>query len=168
MSASNIAPAVELAIEEINRRVDDHEYSNFSIHTNPHTTSCYYARMAGAIAAEEYYTHIKEDGRVAAFLGPSCSGSMRGVAELSAVWGIPVLSGLATSISVSEKRFFKTLTRSTMILSDGYGRVVESLVNQFQWRNVAWLWLGTGFQSVHVLAGKKKRPGQNQDSDYTC
>ena len=110
--------------------------------------------MAAAIAAEEYYTHIKEDGRVAAFLGPSCSGLMRGVAELSAVWGIPVLSGLTTSISVSEKQFFKTLTRSTMILSDGYGRVVESLVCQFQWRTVAWLWLGTGFQNTHVSAGK--------------
>ena len=91
MSASNIAPAVELAIEEIDRRVDDDEYNNFSITIHPHISRCFVCLTASAIAAENYYS---SDGRVAAFLGPSCSDLMRGVAELSAVWGTPVLSGL--------------------------------------------------------------------------
>ncbi|XP_041460790.1 atrial natriuretic peptide receptor 1-like [Lytechinus variegatus] len=153
MSASNIAPAVELAIEEINRRVDDHGYNNFSITVHPHVSRCFVSLTASAIAAEQYYNG---DGRVAAFLGPSCSGLMRGVAELSAIWGVPVLSGLTTSLETSEKRFYKTLTRSTLILAAGYGYAVETLVNQFNWGTAAWLWIGRGYQVVHVSAGKRR------------
>ena len=153
LSALNIAPALELAIEEIHRLVDDHQYNNFSITLHSHITRCFVSMTASAVAAKEYYNG---DGRVAAFVGPMCSSLMRGVAELSAVWSIPVISGLTASIEVSEKRYYSTLTRSTLILSEGYGLAVGTLATAFNWKTAAWLWLGTGYQVVQVSAGKER------------
>ncbi len=83
-------PSIDIAFDEIKRRVDNEEYLNFTLSYVFKITdnTCGRPTMdAPGIAADFFYRE-----NVAGFFGPLCSGETAPVADLCSHWNIPIVS----------------------------------------------------------------------------
>ena len=142
-------PAVDIAIDTINTRVQHGNYLNMSISYVFRTTDhkCGDPKMkAPGIASDIYHNY-----NVTAFFGPLCSGETAPVADLCAHWNIPMLSGVSTSGILDNKNRFSTFTRTSFKASN----VVDFLsanFKKFNWKRCAMIWDNTQSYWRTVLA----------------
>ena len=138
MSYQYNAPAIDIAVEEIRRRVTEGEYVNISLTLEDVTIRCFGGeRQAGAIFAETYFKRP-----LAAIMGPPCSHQMHSVAELAGAWDVPVLSGLSSSRDLENEAIYSTLTRTTQIIASGYAYAIVEVLRHFGWGVASVIWDG--------------------------
>lgn len=153
MSYQYNAPAIDIAVGEIRRRVTVGEYVNISLTFEDVTIRCFGGeRQAGAIFAETYFKRP-----LAAVMGPPCSSQMSSVAELAAAWDTPVLSGLSSSRDLENEAIYSTLTRTTQIIASGYPNAIVEVSRHFGWDVASTIWDGgMNYWSLIEEAAKRK------------
>ncbi|XP_070535597.1 atrial natriuretic peptide receptor 1-like isoform X2 [Ptychodera flava] len=155
--ARRAQPGIDIAFEEVQRRVDSGEYVNFTmsyIWKNTGTECTPSKDFGPASAADLYYNY-----NVDAFIGPGCSWATEPTARLAKVWNLAVVSGVATEQALIQKDIYTTLTRvsyNSDSLSNFYVKVFE----RFGWTkasvivadNVIWKIMGNsvlnGFRAL--------------------
>ena len=154
--------AAEIAKSEIHRRVNAGVYANFSITLEHVSIFCFFGkRRAASMVADIFHSQR----RMAAIMGPPCSGNMFSVAEVAAVWDIPVLTGLATSRDLENEAIYSTLTRTTFMIASGYAAAAMDLFRHFQWSLVSFLWDG-GNNYWSLLEGAVKEDLEKENIDF--
>lgn len=155
------APAIDIAVEEIRRRVTVGEYVNISLTLEDVTIRCFGGeRYAGAMVAETYFKRP-----LAAIMGPPCSGQMYSVAELAAAWDIPVLSGLSSSRDLENEAIYSTLTRTTQIIASGYAYAIVEVSRHFGWGVASVIWDG-GMNYWSLIEEAAKREFHRIEFNY--
>lgn len=127
---SSLAPGVDLAVTHIHEKVSQGVYLNFSIAVDHRSIVCRpYPQTTPALGAEVYWN---PDIEVAGFIGPPCSDQVLGLADLAAVWNLPVISGLSSSSLLNDKSRYRTVTR-TGFLSGDSAKATTRLMMAFGW-----------------------------------
>ena len=131
-------PAVDLAIESINKDVQNGKYLNFNLSYVYAVTDSGCGRgttmKAGGLAADMY---INDD--IMAYIGPLCSGELAPVANLGAWWNIPVISGVSTLAEFNFKARFTTLTR-TAVRASNLADFTVKILRRYGWRRCSLIW----------------------------
>ena len=130
-------PSIDIAFDEIKRRVNSGEYRNFTLSYIFKITdnTCGRPTMkAPGIAADFYY---KEN--VAGFFGPLCSGETAPIADLCSHWNIPVVSGVSTSGTLDNKSRYRTLTRTSFKASNLVDFMV-AIFRRYNWKRCSIIW----------------------------
>ena len=133
-------PSVDIAFDEINRRIQQGEYLNFSMSYifRKSDDNCGAPKMkAPGVAAEIYHNY-----HVSAFVGPLCSGETEPVADLCAHWEIPILSGASTSGILDNKSRYSTLTRTSYKLSN-LVYFMGAVFEKYNWKQCSIVWDNT-------------------------
>ena len=135
-TTSRVKPGVDIALETINKRIQEGKYVNFTLKSYYQNTGpiCPSYMNAAGIASTLYF---QDD--VVAFIGPPCSFETIGVSDLSAFWNIPVVSGVSTSSSLDNKARFKTLTRTAYKLGT-LGAFLAQVFDKYSWRRCSIVW----------------------------
>ncbi|XP_054752067.2 atrial natriuretic peptide receptor 1-like [Lytechinus pictus] len=127
---SSIAPGVDLAVNHINDLVKQGVYLNFSIEVDHRSIVCKpYPQTTPALGAEVFWNTEME---LAGFIGPPCSDQALGLADLAAVWNLPLISGLSSSSILNDKSRYRTVTR-TGFLSGDSAKATTELMKAFGW-----------------------------------
>ncbi|XP_072028114.1 atrial natriuretic peptide receptor 1-like [Amphiura filiformis] len=130
-------PSIDIAFDEIKRRVDNGEYLNFTTSYVFKITdnTCGRPTMdAPGYAADFYY-----DENVAGFFGPLCSGETAPVADLCSHWNIPIVSGVSTSGALDDKSRYRTLTRTSFKASNLVDFMV-TIFRRYNWKRCSIIW----------------------------
>ncbi len=133
-------PAVDIAVENVNKDVEAGKYLNFTLSyiyrvTNP---TCGDPHMiAPGIASELYYDH-----KVAAFFGPLCSPETEPVGDLASFWNLPVVSGVSTASYLDDKVRQNTLTRTSYKASNVADFMAE-VFRKYKWQRCSVIWDNT-------------------------
>lgn len=132
-----INPAVDIALETVQQRITEGHYVNFSMtsfyrNTGPLCSPNHI--IAAGISSRLYF-----ENDVVAFIGPPCSFATVAVADLSAFWNVPVITGVSTSADLDNKSRFKTLTRTSYKLGS-LAEFMARIFEMFQWRRCAIVW----------------------------
>ena len=130
LSDVRIKPAVQVALGEISRRVEEHVYANFTLKCTYSYVGC--SKLIRSDVAVAVDVHFR--GEALAFFGPPCADSLIAIADLSASWNVPVLSPSGDSTVLHDKARFPTLTR-TAYDTGTMNEFVLTLFKQFNWTN---------------------------------
>nr|KAG5686052.1 hypothetical protein BaRGS_028430 [Batillaria attramentaria] len=103
-SVHRVAPAVDIALETVNRDLLNDSYRLVS-ELRIYDDICD-ARYATGVASDLFHKH-----HVSALIGPACAYSLHGVGRLAAYWNIPIVTGLGDGGEFKNKTDFPTLTR---------------------------------------------------------
>lgn len=125
-----VFPAFEIARETVSRRVERHEYANFTLRWVPSTLGCGYPVRA-AVGEAAKMTLLET---VVAYFGPACSGSLRAVGDLAASLNVPVFSGSASSHELDDKARYPTLTQ-TVYKPSAMVFFLKDLLHKFFWKS---------------------------------
>ncbi len=75
---------------------------------------------------------LVRDHHIDAVIGPSCSGSGRGIGKLSSYWNVPVVAYSGTTGDLSDKTIYDTYSRVVSIGPTG-GFVMTAVVEAMDW-----------------------------------
>ena len=142
-------PAVDVAVDTINKLAQSGVYLNFSLSYIYRTTDANCGSpvlTAPGVASDVYYTY-----KVAAIFGPLCSGETSPVADLASHWNIPLLSGVSTSGLLDNKARYRTLTR-TAFKASNLVNFMSEIFRRYKWRRCAIVWDDLGSYWRTVLA----------------
>lgn len=125
-----VKPAIDLAVEECNRR-----YKNFievkSVVRNDSELCA--STYSPSLAGEEYYLK-----NAMAFVGPACLYSLDIVGRLASFWNVPIFTAGGSSIEFNDKTLFTTLTRLSYSLDRICDFIVQTL-REFDWKHLAFI-----------------------------
>ena len=130
-------PVIDIAVRKVNELVQSGAYVNFNLSYVWRKTdgSCGRPTIpAPGIAAKVY-----QEYGVAAFIGPPCSPETAAVADLSAFWNIPILSGVSTGSIMDDKARYPTFTRTSFQLTT-MADFLAKIFTRFNWGVCAILW----------------------------
>ncbi|KAK6752779.1 hypothetical protein RB195_003903 [Necator americanus] len=88
--------------------------------------------LEGVAAAADLY-HVEH---VTTFLGPYCTEEMIAVATMANYWNIPIIAYMATANSLSDKKIYKTLVRTSLRTMNTIAESTAAFVKHYKWRKV--------------------------------
>ncbi|ETN83176.1 hypothetical protein NECAME_07536 [Necator americanus] len=86
--------------------------------------------LEGVAAAADLY-HVEH---VTTFLGPYCTEEMIAVATMANYWNIPIIAYMATANSLSDKKIYKTLVRTSLRTMNTIAESTAAFVKHYKWR----------------------------------
>ncbi len=128
-------PSCDIAVERVNAQ--PHLYNNISLsyEWSPTSNTCGRPVMtAPGIASKMYYTQ-----NILAVFGPPCSTETGPIADLANFWNIPILSGTSTASYMDDKSRYRTLTRTSFVLST-LGDFFVDIFARFKWTAASLIW----------------------------
>ncbi len=128
MSMQSMGSALLIALDFING--NDTILPNTSLEYVIQDSGCNGKRALGGLV------ELYRDKHADAVIGPACSGAAEPMGLLASEWNIPVISYLATSTDLSDKKTYDTFSRTSAPASQ-IGDVVRGVVTQFNWTRVA-------------------------------
>ncbi|CAJ0605270.1 unnamed protein product [Cylicocyclus nassatus] len=111
----------------------------------------------GVAAAADLY-HIEH---INTFLGPYCNSEMIPVAMMANFWNIPIIAYMATSNTLSNKKIYKTLIRTSLRTMNTVAESTAAFIKHYKWKKIA-LISNTGvaaYEKISAIEPVLKRHG---------
>ncbi len=156
-------PACDIAIATVNDLAAKGVYLNLTIDYEWSATDNFCGNpfmRAPGIASEIY-----NQNNIKAFFGPPCSQETFGVADLSAFWNIPILSGASTSAALDQKDRYRTFTRTSYKLSTLVSFLLR-LFDEFGWNATGVLWDAVTYWPLVAMAVRDLFKNNNVAVNY--
>ena len=130
-------PAVDIAVDTVNKGVQTGKYLNFTlsyVYGVTDSTCGNPIMSAGGVASDMYTNH-----KVVGFFGPLCSPETEPVGDLGNYWNLPVVSGVSTAGYLDDKSRHRTLTRTSYKASNIADFMAEVFL-QYNWKRCSIIW----------------------------
>lgn len=125
-------PALELAVEEVNKKYNSSLVS-FKLTMVADAETCYDTHVGGLISQIHYGSEP-----INALFGPACEISLDQAARMASYWNVPVFTAGGWSTEFSDKSTYGTLTR----LSYSLDRITDFfflILKEMEWHHVTML-----------------------------
>ncbi|XP_072030126.1 gamma-aminobutyric acid type B receptor subunit 1-like [Amphiura filiformis] len=125
---SGILPAVEMALDHINDRMDI--LPNYDLRMTWNDTQC-----ESGLGTRTLFDQIFHEPQKIAILGPPCSTDAEAIADVAHYWNLITISYSAASPDLANKKKYPLFSRTTInSLSYNPSRVLT--IKEFKWKRV--------------------------------
>ncbi|BFZ21848.1 hypothetical protein BsWGS_24887 [Bradybaena similaris] len=129
-SLPRVRPIIDKAVEDVNEL-----YSGmFFISTVYGLGSC--DRNIVGVSAAKISCHYN----ITAFIGPACSKAVETIAYMANDWNVPVITPLANTENVGDKKLFPRLTRINSVMQSSFVSTVFFLMRTYDWRHAVFFY----------------------------